>query len=78
MDGEELITWYEGSPEARRGFCSQCGSALFWRRVGGDSVSILAGAFDKPSGLEGLSHIFVEQKGDYYGIDDGLPQNSRW
>ena len=37
----------------------------------------MAGAFDKPSGLKGESHIFVADKGDYYAICDGLPQFER-
>ena len=38
---------------------------------------MLAGAFNQPTGLEGAFHIFVEDKGDYYEIDDGLPQFPR-
>ena len=34
----------------------------------------MAGLFDSPSGLAGFCHIFVADKGDYYGIDDGLPR----
>jgi hypothetical protein len=34
----------------------------------------MAGAFERPSGLAGESHIFVADKGDYYEIEDGLPQ----
>ena len=37
----------------------------------------MAGAFDQPSGLQGEVHIFVGDKGDYYAIDDGLPQFER-
>ncbi len=33
------------------------------------------GAFDKPTGTEMALHIFVAEKGDYYEITDGLPQN---
>jgi hypothetical protein len=40
-------------------------------------VSVLAGSFDRPSGLEGASHIFVADKGDYYEITDGLPQQDQ-
>jgi hypothetical protein len=29
---------------------------------------------DKPTGLAISMHIFVADKGDYYEIDDGLPQ----
>jgi hypothetical protein len=78
VEGEDAITWYAGSPEAKRGFCRICGSALFWKREGADTVSILAGAFDAATGLEGQEHIFVEQKGDYYELADGLPQKMRW
>jgi hypothetical protein len=32
------------------------------------------GAFDGPTGTRLAKHIFVRDKGDYYDIDDGLPQ----
>lgn len=73
IGGADAITWYRASEEARRGFCSRCGSALFWQRDGGDTISILAGSFDDPSGLVAERHIYVADKGDYYTIDDGLP-----
>jgi hypothetical protein len=75
--GAGNLTWYAASDDARRGFCSTCGSALFWKRNGSDVTSVLAGAFDRPSGLSGQRHIFVADKGDYYRIDDGLPQYER-
>ena len=68
------ITWYRASPEAERGFCATCGSHLFWRRSDEDYSGILAASFDAPSGLRLAKHIFVEDKGDYYEIDDGLPR----
>ena len=74
VEGAEALTWYRASESARRGFCSICGSALFWKADALDYTSILAGSFDKPSGLEGKVHIFVADKGDYYSIDDDLPQ----
>jgi hypothetical protein len=73
IEGGDGINWYQSSPEARRGFCRICGSALFWKRDGSDYVSVLAGSFDQPSGLEGARHIFVADKGDYYAINDELP-----
>jgi hypothetical protein len=72
--GSDMLKWYAASAKARRGFCSNCGSALFWKHEELDYVSVLAGAFNQPTGLEGTCHIFVEDKGDYYEIDDGLPQ----
>jgi hypothetical protein len=74
IEGTDNITWYRGSEAARRGFCQVCGSVLFWKHDELDTISIMAGAFDNPSGLQAESHIFVADKGDYYEIDDGLPQ----
>lgn len=77
IEGGDAITWYAASNEAKRGFCSRCGSLLFWKHGALDSVSVMAGAFDKPTGLFAECHIFVADKGDYYSIDDGLPQHAR-
>ncbi len=74
--GSDNLTWYEASDFARRGFCKTCGSALFWKHNQLAEVSVLAGAFDQPSGLMGGSHIFVGDKGDYYEIDDDLPRHT--
>ncbi|MBV2187333.1 MAG: GFA family protein [Rhizobium sp.] len=74
VTGEDLISWYRASDEATRGFCSHCGSALFWKRDGGENISVVAGAFDLPSGLAGGYHIYCADKGDFYSIDNGLPQ----
>ncbi|UCI05340.1 GFA family protein [Mesorhizobium sp. B1-1-8] len=77
VEGVENITWYEASSFARRGFCRICGSVLFWKPNDDAYVSVLAGSFDKPTQLQGECHIFVSDKGDYYSIDDGLPQFER-
>ena len=77
IEGGEEITWYAASPAAKRGFCRNCGSVLFWKRSDLGETSILAGAFDKPTGLSAVGHIFVADKGDYYSIDDGLPQHQQ-
>lgn len=74
IEGAERLTWFRASDFARRGFCSTCGSVLFWQRDGADDISVMAGSFDSPSGLTAEAHIFVADKGDYYEIDDGLPQ----
>ena len=76
ISGGEAITWYRASPNALRGFCSRCGSALFWNWDGADRLSILAGSLDDPSGLALIGHIHTREKGDYYEIVDGLPQRA--
>ncbi|UXU75748.1 MULTISPECIES: GFA family protein [unclassified Paracoccus (in: a-proteobacteria)] len=73
IEGEPA--WYRASEIARRGFCRDCGSSLFWQRDGSPIIDVAAGAIDSPTGLRMLGHIFVADKGDYYDIADGLPQN---
>lgn len=77
IEGQENVTWYRASSFAQRGFCKVCGSALFWKRDGADKISIMAGLFDQPSGLEPQAHIFVADRGDFYTIADELPQYER-
>jgi len=77
LHGEDKLTWYRSSEKVRRGFCSVCGSALFWDPAGHDFIAIGMGAFDKPTHSYLEKHIFTADKGDYYEIADGLPQNSQ-
>lgn len=74
ISGEDNISWYAASDFAKRGFCKNCGSALFWKRAISDHISVMAGAFDNPTGLHGESHLFVGDKADYYEIADDLVQ----
>lgn len=75
VKGEDKITWYHSSDKVRRGFCSICGSSLFFDPVHLDWTSVMMGAFDSPTGTKIAMHIFVADKGDYYDIADGAPQN---
>ncbi|HXZ60670.1 MAG TPA: GFA family protein [Steroidobacteraceae bacterium] len=70
------LRWYESSDAARRGFCSHCGSTLFWQAHGRDYISIAAGTLDGATGLSSACHIHVADKGDYYSIGDGVPQRA--
>jgi len=71
------VRWFEASDIARRGFCPRCGSFLFWKAHDEDTISFALGALDQPTGLRLSKHIFVADKGDYYDIADGLPQEAQ-
>jgi hypothetical protein len=75
--GEDKLTWYFSSEKVRRGFCSICGSSLFFDPPHLDRIGIAMGAFDTPTNTKLAMHIFVADKGDYYDIADGLPQNQQ-
>jgi len=69
------LKWFIAVPGYRRGFCSECGSSLFYEEIGGERVSIAAGTLDEPQGLKIAAHIFVAEAGDYYSIEPGVPQS---
>jgi hypothetical protein len=73
LRSDEGLRWYRSSPDAERGFCSKCGSSLFWRPGRGREISIMAGTLDTPTGLEAEEHIFVADASDYYRLDDDIP-----
>ena len=64
------LKWYQSGTETERGFCGACGSSLFFRRIGGDRISFAGGSIDGASGLELAGHIFAEEKGDYYSLEN--------
>lgn len=72
--GEDNVTWFQSSEKARRGFCSICGSSLFWDPIGRDWTGIAMGAFDKPTNTRLAVHVYTANKGDYYHIADGAEQ----
>lgn len=78
VHGEENLAWFRSSEKVRRGFCRHCGSSLFFDpldREKHDWIGIAMGAFEAPTGTQLALHIFTAEKGDYYEITDGLPQN---
>lgn len=80
IHGGDKITWYRSSENVQRGFCSVCGSSLFWNPTieGYEFIAVAMGAFDSPTGTRLAKHTFVGDKGDYYEIDDGVPQSQSY
>jgi hypothetical protein len=68
------LKWYRSSNIARRGFCQDCGSSLFWKPDEQDTTGILAGSLDQPTALKTMGHIFVGEKADFDEICDQYPQ----
>jgi len=73
LGGEELVTWYESSKQGRRGFCSKCGSTMFYRSsvCPGEMHIALAnvqGSVDpKPQ-----VHVFFDSHVDWFSFGDDL------
>lgn len=74
FDCDDGLTWYRASGIATRGFCTRCGSTLFWRGDAGANVHVLMGSLDGETGLKLGAHVWVREQGDYYEIGGDLPQ----
>jgi hypothetical protein len=69
------LAWIESphsTTNAVRGFCSNCGSSLFWKAPDGEYMAIAAGSVDEPSGLQSVGHIWWDARADWE-VPDGLP-----
>lgn len=73
----DTLAEYRTAGGATRGFCNRCGSSLWFRKAEG-GFSVEAGIVTGPTGGRLAGHIFVSEKGDYYELDDGLPQSGGW
>ena len=72
------LKWYQSSATARRGFCGECGSVLFWKGEGRDYTAIAAGSIDGSPGVPLEGHIFCDDAGDYYEIAGGHYRLGQW
>lgn len=77
------LKWFDSTkdetPGVRRGFCSVCGSSLFWHPRDWEKISIAAGSLDNPEELATIGHIWTAQTAGYYTIEDKLPRfKERW
>lgn len=65
----ETVRVFQSSALAERGFCAQCGSALFHRPKDGPELAVSAGLFD-PIGLKFTREIFFDRKPAFYSFAD--------
>ncbi|KAM0356008.1 hypothetical protein ACHAPU_000401 [Fusarium lateritium] len=79
---QTTLSRYHATPRAARGFCSNCGSWLFWRREDSDSISMAVGTVDKDA-LEkwgkqlAYSEVHLWSEDAVEGITDHLP-GEKW
>lgn len=75
FDADGALRWFASSTHGERGFCSRCGSSLFWRSPGaGNDASASLGALQEDHGLVIGAHIWIEDKPDWYDFADDRPR----
>lgn len=65
VSGSKKLRWYRSSPSARRGFCSKCGSQLFWEPADEAHIAVSAGSVDSAEGFRVTEQLFQEQRAAY-------------
>jgi len=60
--GEDMLTRYRSSKWAERGFCSKCGSNIFYRLLDADDIELCVGAFDDTTDFRLAHEIFIDRK----------------
>ena len=66
FEGEDNIGVYDSSDWAQRGFCKQCGGALFYRLKQTQQYIMPVDLFDMQDRLVFDHQIFIDEKPDYY------------
>lgn len=66
FESTDSIGIYNSSEWAERGFCTQCGSQLFYRLKDSGQTMMSVGLFPDESGFEFESQVFIDKKPNYY------------
>ncbi len=66
FEGEDNVGRIRSSDWAERGFCTRCGSNLFYHLVDSTDYQVAAGLFDEQSMLRMSLQVFTDRKPSFY------------
>lgn len=77
LTANHTLRWYRSSADSERGFCSCCGSTLFFRseRWPGQ-MHIVRTNLDSSIDTAPSVHVHCESQADWFQFDDSLPRQS--
>ncbi|TBW58906.1 GFA family protein [Marinobacter halodurans] len=73
ITGLDSVTVYTSSDWAERGFCSRCGTHLFYKFKGSGQYAMPAGFFQAGADFAMGSQIFIDRKPGYYDFANQTP-----
>lgn len=76
FEGEEHLGTFDSSKWASRGFCSKCGSSLFYYLKPADSYAMAVGAFDDSAAFRLVGEIYVDNKPPGYAFAGDLKKQT--
>lgn len=68
FDGGDTISVFDSSEWAERGFCSRCGTHLFYRLKQAPLYAIPVGLFDGDASWTLAEQVFIDQKPAFYSF----------
>jgi hypothetical protein len=77
IEGGEKIKMYKSSSWASRGFCSDCGTHLFYKITKTGEYNMPVGLFKNVKGLEMGIQYFSDQRPDYYCFSNETKEMTR-
>lgn len=66
---------FRSSMLARRGFCRECGTPLYFEELGSEEIHLTVGSLDEPGRLRPVAHYGFEGHVGAFFTDDGLPRS---
>lgn len=72
--GADQLGRYQSSDWAERGFCSKCGTNLFYRFIPKDAYFLASGALEDETGLTMAREIFVDNAPGNYAFAGDHPR----
>jgi hypothetical protein len=75
LAGEDRLRWYSSSAQSRRGFCTNCGTTLFFAStLCPGEVHVTRASFDSEVDREPQLHCFWDQHVGWVEMGDDLPR----
>jgi len=74
ITSDKNLKWYDSSDWARRAFCENCGTALFYNLKGTEFYSVSSGAIDTPHTLGLAKEYFIDEKPEFYAFEGNRPR----
>jgi hypothetical protein len=76
------LSWTRGMPSrfsssegVERGFCSKCGTPLFYDNIHSPDIGLMIGAFDDPAAIKPLSQDSIESRVPWFSEITGVPDS---
>lgn len=77
IEGEEFVKTYASSSWASRGFCTECGTHLFFKLKESGDYNMPVGLFPDLEGLEMSMQYFSDQRPSYYCFTNQTKEMTR-